>query len=145
MVGKRSPFSGEIRAYIKNRCILGIRPIDIFNELCRIYGKDELSYPSVFRWCKWFNTSLYALEDAPHARRPRSATGPKMVAKVKKMVANDARFSVKHIARCVCISTGAVHTILNRDLKMKRICARWVPHLLTKEQKLARVNLFKNC
>lgn len=143
MVGKRSPFSGDIRAYIKNRCILGIRPKDIFNELCRIYGKDELSYSSVFRWCKRFNTGLYALEDVPHARRPRSATGPKMVAKVKKMVANDARFSVKHIARCVGISTGAVHTILKRDLKMKRICARWIPHLLTKEQKLARVNLCK--
>ena len=38
-------------------------------------------------------------------------------------------------------SVGAAHTILRRDLKMKRISARWIPHLLTKEQKLARVRI----
>ena len=34
-------------------------------------------------------------------------------------------------------------TILRHDLKMRRISARWIPHLLTKEQKLARVRIAK--
>ena len=32
MVGKRSPFTDQIRSYIKNRCILGIQVKEIFNE-----------------------------------------------------------------------------------------------------------------
>ena len=37
----------------------------------------------------------------------------------------------------------AAHTILRRDLKMRRISARWISHLVTKEQKLARVRIAK--
>ena len=34
----------KIRSYIKNRCILGIQTKDIFNEICRVYGNNELSF-----------------------------------------------------------------------------------------------------
>ena len=34
----------KIRSYIKNRCILGIQAKDIFNEICRVYGNNELSF-----------------------------------------------------------------------------------------------------
>ena len=59
------------------------------------------------------------------------------------MVAADARFTTRHIAKYVGISVGAAHTILRRDLKMRRISARSLPHLVTKEQKLARVRIAK--
>ena len=60
----------------------------------------------------------------------------KIVEKVTNLVATDARFTTRHIAKCVGISVGAAHTILRRDLKMRRINARWIPHLITKEQNL---------
>ena len=143
MVGKRSPFTDQIRSYIKNRCILGIQAKDIFSEICRIYGNNELSFSSVTRWCKKFKSGIDSVKDAPHARRPKSATSPKMVEKVKQMVSKDARFTTRHIAQSVGISVGAAHTILRRNLKMRRISARWIPHLLTKEQKVARVRIAK--
>ena len=59
------------------------------------------------------------------------------------MVATDARFTTRHIAKCSGISVGAGHTIIRRDLKMRRISARWIPYLVTKEQKLARVRIAK--
>ena len=46
MVGKRSPFTDKIRSYIKNRCVLGIKAKDIFNEICHVYGNNELSFSS---------------------------------------------------------------------------------------------------
>ena len=63
--------------------------------------------------------------------------------KVKDLIATDARFTTRYIAECVGISIGAAHTILRRDLEMRRISARWIPHLLTQEQKLARVRMSK--
>ena len=115
----------KIRPYIKNRCILGIQAKDIFT-----------------RWCKKFKSGVDSEEDALHARRPKTATSQNIDEKVTNLVATDARFTTRHIAKCVGISVGAAHTILRRDLKM-RIRARWIPHLVIKEQKLARVRIAK--
>jgi histone-lysine N-methyltransferase SETMAR len=54
------------------------------------------------------------------------------------MIATDAIFTTRYIAKCVGISVRVAHTILRRDLKIRRISARWIPHLLTKEQNLLR-------
>ena len=43
--------------------------------------------------------------------------------------------SVKDIASCTGISEGSVQTILKKRLDLTKVCARWVPHLLTEEQK----------
>ena len=61
------------------------------------------------------------------------------------MVATYTRFTTRHIAKCVGISVGAAHTIFRRGLKMRRPDgnARWIPHLITKERKLARVRIAK--
>jgi hypothetical protein len=59
-----------------------------------------------------------------------------MVEKVKDLIAIDATFTSRYIAKCVCISVGVAHTIPRRNLKMRMISTRWIPHLLTKEQKL---------
>ena len=112
MVGKRSPFTDQIRSYIKNRCILCIQAKDIFNEICRVYGNNELSFSSVTRWCKKFKSGVDSVKDAPHARRPKTEASPKIVEKVKDLIATDARFTTRYIAKCVGISVGAAHTIL---------------------------------
>ena len=51
------------------------------------------------------------------------------------MVEQDARLSVKDIASYTGISEGSVQTILKKCLDLRKVCARWVPHLLTEEQK----------
>ena len=79
-------------------------------------------------WCKKFKSGVDLVEDAPHAHRPKTATSQKIVEKVTNLVATDARFTTGHIAKCVGISVGAAHTVLRRDLKMRRISARWIPH-----------------
>ena len=100
-------------------------------------------FSSVTRWCKKFKSGVDSIEDAPHARRPKTATSQKINEKVTNLVATDARFTTRHIAKCVGIAVGAAHTTLRRDLKMRRISARWISHLVTKEQKLARVRISK--
>jgi len=73
-----------------------------------------------------------------------TATNPEMIEKVRKMVSTDARFTVREIARKVGISIGAVHSILIKHLKMNKIFARWIPHLLTEDQKRIRVKTAKS-
>ena len=51
------------------------------------------------------------------------------------MVEQAARLPVKDIASVTGISEGSVQTILKKRLNLRKVCARWVPHLLTEEQK----------
>ena len=46
---------------------------------------------------------------------------------------------VKDIASCTGISEGSVQTILKKRLDLRKVCARWVPHLLTEELKTQRL------
>ena len=51
------------------------------------------------------------------------------------MVKQNAQLSVKGIASCTGISEGSMLAILKKCLDLRKVCARWVPHLLTEEQK----------
>ena len=64
---------------------------------------------------------------------------PANIAAVKVVVEQDARLSVKDIASCTGISEGSVQTILKKRLDLRKVCAKWVPHLLTEEQKTHRL------
>ena len=66
-----------------------------------------------------------------------------IVSKIKEIIEGDARFTVRDIARKVGISLSTVHLILKKHLKVRKISARWVPHLLTDEQKRQRVKVAK--
>ena len=57
------------------------------------------------------------------------------IAAVKIVVEQDAQLSVKDIASCTGISEGSVQTILKKHLDLRKVCSRWVPHLLTEEPK----------
>ena len=63
--------------------------------------------------------------------------------KIKEIIEGDARFTVRDIARKVGISLSTVHLILKKRLKVRKIFARWVPHLLTDEQNRHRVKVAK--
>ena len=55
------------------------------------------------------------------------------------MVEQDVRLSLNDIASCTGISEGSVQTILKMRLDLRKVCARWVPQLLTEEQKTQRL------
>jgi hypothetical protein len=99
MVEKRSPFIDQIRSYIKNCCILTIQAKDILNEICCVYGNNELSFLSITWWCKKFKSVVDSVKDAAHSHCPNTATSPKKVEKVKDLIATDARFSTWYIAK----------------------------------------------
>ena len=45
---------------------------------------------------------------------------------------SDPNIAVKELAHIIGISTGSVNHILKSKLNLSKVCARWVPHCLTK-------------
>ena len=89
------------------------------------------------------NLSLVSIRNAPKSGRPKSASRKEIVSKIKEIIEGDARFTARDIARKVGISLSTVHLILKKHLKVRKISARWVSHLLTDEQKRQRVKVAK--
>ena len=149
----------EIRSYIKCCIRLNIDSKQIFNELCGIYGPQAISMCTVFKWVKAYKAGKFSVEDdtCPGRQddtcpgRPKTSVTKANIAAVKIVVEQDTRLSVNDIASCTGISEGSVQTILKKRLDLRKVCAMWVPHLLTEEQmthlKFARelLKTYKGC
>ena len=138
MVGRSVDKKDEIRAYIKARSKLGCSLKKLMTEISTAFGPSCVSYDTVRWWKKKFESG-----NAPKSGRPKSASHKEIVSKIKEIIEGDARFTVRDIARKVGISLSKVHLILKKHLKVRKISARWVPHLLTDEQKRQRVKVAK--
>ena len=124
----------EIRSYIKCRIRLNIDSKQIFNELRGIWTSDHFNAHS-YRWVKAFKAGKFSVEDDTLPGKPKTSVTKANIAAVKIVVEQDARLSIKDIASCTGISEGSVQTILKKHLDPRKVCSRWVPHLLTEEQK----------
>jgi len=60
------------------------------------------------------------------------------------MLNKDRRLTIRHIAKTTSINCSTVHQIVSKDLGMRKVSARWVPRILTEEQKKVRVDVCTN-
>jgi hypothetical protein len=61
------------------------------------------------------------------------------------MVLDDWRIKVHEIPETIGISKECVGYFLHEELHMKKICERWVPRLLTADQKCIRMRMSEQC
>ena len=143
MIGRSVNKKDEIRAYIKARSKLGCSLKKLMTEISIAFGHSCVSYDTVRQWKKKFESGVESIKNAPKSGRLKFASRKEIVSKIKEIIEGDARFTVRDIARKVGISLSTVHLILKKRLKVRKISARWVPHLLTDEQKRQRVKVAK--
>ena len=141
MVGRSVNTKDEIRAYIQARSKLGCSLRQLMTEIFTAYGPSCVSYDTVRQWTKKYEPGVESIKNAPNSGRPKSASRKEIVSKIKEIIEGDARFTVRDIAQKVGISLSTVHLILKQHLKVRKISARWVPHVLADEQKRQRVKV----
>ena len=102
--------------------------------LTKAYGERTMSKTRVYEWYKRFQDVRKDVEDDERPGRPRTSTTDENVKKVKEMVMNDRRITIREVADDVGISIGQCHGIFSNVLGMKRVAAKFVPKLLNLEQ-----------
>ena len=131
----------EQRVYCKIRAQPGFPPTEIHADLQKVHGNGALKYATVCKWLHRFNDGWESIENDPQVGRPVSVLMEKNVATVKTLIEEDARYTVQEIEELSGIHMSSVLKILRERLGLRKICACWVPHLLTDEQKQSRVRL----
>ena len=84
-------------------------------------------------------------DDAERSSRPKSAVVPKNITKVYKIVLGDRKLKLHEIADTLKISEGSVFTNLHEPLGMRKLYSKWVPCLLTPEQKEQHIENSERC
>ena len=125
----------------KIRAQLGFPPTEIHADLQKVSGNGALKYATVCKWVHRFNDGRESIENDPRVGRLVSVLTEKNVATVKTLFEEDARCTVQEIEELNGIHSSSVLKILLERLGLRKICVRWVPHLLTDEQKQSRVRL----
>ena len=131
----------EQRAYCKIRAQLGFLPKEIHADLQKVYGNDALKYATVCKWVHRFNDGRESTENDPRVGRPVSVFTEKNIATVKTLIEEYACYTMQEIEELSGIHSSSVLKILRERLRLRKICVRWVPHLLTDEQKQSGVRL----
>jgi hypothetical protein len=85
--------------------------------LREVYGEDTLSQARVFEWHRRF---LGGREDDKRPGRPVTMKTDENVEKVRTLVRNDRRLSIRMIAEELNVDKETVRQILTENLKMKK-------------------------
>lgn len=128
----------EQRSYVKIAFLRGRNARECHTELREALGDRALPYRTVARWMEAFKRGRAATVDLPRSGRPESAHTVVQVAVIENCLRDERRWTVAELAAHTGISESTVFRILRNDLKMRKLCAKWVPHALTEVQKWTR-------
>ncbi|KAG5309238.1 SETMR methyltransferase, partial [Acromyrmex insinuator] len=111
----------EFRAVIKH-----LHMKEIKAELDNVHNTSAPAFATVYNWVNEFKRGRTSTCDA------------NLIDKVHDIVLPDRRVKVRELVEAAGISHGTVISILHEQLGMKKLSARWVPHLLTVDHKRDR-------
>jgi len=112
-----------------------VLPSKIQHQICQVYGDNAISDGMVRKWVRMFNEGQENMHDEAQSGHP-SLVNDDLVPKVNERVRDDRRFTISdlslhfpQISRTLLCDTGSSH------LGYRKVCARWVPKMLTEEHK----------
>lgn len=135
----------QYRSVIRFLFLEGKTRIEIKERLDAVYGDSSPSMATVKNWFNEFARGRTSVFDEPRPGAPKTAATEENIKKIHDLVLADRRLKVRELAETVGISEGTVHHILHEELVMRKLSARWVPRLLTPENKRNRETTSETC
>jgi len=106
---------------------------EIREMLVQVYGDNAMKKTAVYKWVKPFSEGRESVTDEERSGRLATSRTEENIAKVRQIVRENRRPTVRSIAEQVDIDRETVRKILTEDLDMRKVCAKMVPKELTEE------------
>ena len=117
---------------------LGDNQVETIRKIQQAFGNNALSPTQTKQWFKCFKYGRASIKSDHRSGRPSTSRNNEVMDQVHVKVLEDRRIRIQEIAGEMGISTGSVQTILTEDLNLRRVYAKFVPKMLTKQQKELR-------
>ena len=127
---KRNAESIEQRYCIKFCKKLGNNQTKTIQKIPQAFGDKALSQSQTKEWFNCFKNGKMSVESGARSGRPSTSQNVEVIEKVRQIVVEDHRPTLRKIVEEVGISRGSVHFILTENLCMRRVLAKFIPKLL---------------
>ena len=117
---------------------------EIHKERCDAWGDDDVSYPTVAEWTCRFREGRTSLEDDSRIGRPVTSLTDENIDLIRTLIEENPHVSIRYLAVDTGMSYGTISSIIHDELKLKKLCARWIPHQLTDQRKKQRVDICRD-
>ena len=128
----------EERYAIKFCFRLGKEATETYGMLQTHFRPSCMNRALVFEWHKRFKESRESVRDEERCRWSKEVRTPDLIGHIKNFMDKDRRVSIGTISLQFDIIVGTVHTVIREEMKMQKICAKFVPRVLREDQKEIR-------
>ena len=128
----------EERYAIKFCFKLGKNATENYGMLQTAFGASCMNRASIFEWHKRFKEATESVRDDERCGRSKEVRTPELIGQIKNFKDKDCRVSLETISAQFDFGVGTVHTIIREELKMRKICAKFVSRVLREDQKESR-------
>jgi len=129
----------EQRVCIKFCVRLGKTGSETFEMMKQAFGYSCMSRSQTFEWSGRFKNGRTSTANDDRSDRPSTGTTPSKVEQVRAAVNQNCRRTIHDLCAEVGICYGSCQRILTEQLNMHRTAAKFVPRVLTHDQKDSRV------
>ena len=112
------------------------------NDATETYGILQITFRPccmnrtwIFEWHKRFKEGRESVRDDERCGRSKEVNRPDLIDQIKNFMDKDRLVSIETISAQLDVSVGTVHTIIRKELRMRMICAMFVPRVLREDQK----------
>ena len=119
----------EERYAIKFCFKLGKNATEMYGMLQTAFRPSCMNQASVFEWHKRFKEGRESVRDNERCGRSKEVRTPELIGQIKNFMDKDRRVSIE-ISAQFDVRVGTVHTIIREELKIRKICANFVPRVL---------------
>jgi len=100
-----------------------------------------MSRKQCYEWFKHFKGGRMSVVEDPRLGRPSTSTNDDHVERVRAVIRRNRRLTLRDVADEVGISIGSCLQIFTEKRQMRLVSAKFVPRLLTDDQKENRVGI----
>ena len=97
------------------------------------FAPSCMNRASVFEWHKRFKEDGEPVRDDEMCGRSKKVRTLQLIGQIKNFMDKDRRVSKETISPQFDVSVGTVYTIIHEELKMRKICAKFVPSVFRED------------
>ena len=101
----------------------------------KAFVDKSMGITQIKEWYRRFKNGRTSVDSDPRSGPPLLTTTPEIIERVRLAIEGDRRLTVRELENDLGIPNTTVCEILNKILGMTRVCAKFIPKLLTTEQK----------
>ncbi len=135
----------EQRATIKSCVTWGFNVARTINSVRAAFDDHALSHTQIRHWFRVFQSdNTRSVNDAKRSGQPITQRTAGKVKEIEELVLDECRRTTQQLAREASMSHTTALKVLRKDLKMRKLAAKFVPHRLTNAQRRNREEISRN-